>query len=205
MSLKKLQGLAGVTADGAFGKNTFKACSKFIGITDHARAVHFFAQTGHETGNFGRYTENLNYSANGLRSIFGKYFPNMEMAQAYARQKERIGNKVYANRMGNGDENSGDGYKYRGRGALQLTGQSNYAAFAKYVEDDEVLCRPDVVSGKYSFQSAMFFFEKNKLWKICDEGLGEETIKKLTKRINGGYNGLDHRIELTNKYSGYKL
>ena len=205
MSLKKLQALAGVTADGKFGPNTFKACSKFIGITDHARAVHFFAQTGHETGNFQFYTENLNYSARALRAVFGKYFPNDEMANAYARQKERIGNKVYANRMGNGDEKSGDGFKYRGRGALQLTGKSNYEAFEKYIGDTDVTCQPSVVSGKYSFQSAMFFFDKNKLWKICDEGLGEDAIKKLTRRINGGYNGLDHRIEMTQKYSRYKL
>jgi putative chitinase len=205
MSLKTLQQLAGVTPDGGFGPNTFKAAAAYLGITSHPRAVHFFAQTGHETGTFSTFSENLNYSAEGLRKTFGKYFPDDAIAQNYARQKERIASRVYANRMGNGDEASGDGWTYRGRGALQLTGKENYLAFSRAVNDPEVMTNPDVVADKYSFNSAIFFFDKNNLWSICDEGFSEDTIKKLTYKINGGYNGLDHRIELTRKYSAYSL
>jgi len=205
MSLITLQQLAGTSPDGAFGPGTFKAGAAYLGITTHPRAVHFFAQTGHETGNFKIYTENLNYSAKALRAVFGKYFTSDAMAEEYARQPERIANVVYANRMGNGGSESGEGWKYRGRGALQLTGKNNYEAFAQAINDPEVVSNPDLVADKYSFNSAMFFFDKNNLWSICDEGLSKDTIKKLTKRINGGYNGLDHRVELTRKYEKYSL
>lgn len=205
MSLKKLQSLAGVQPDGVFGKNTFKACSKFIGLTSQPRAVHFFAQTGHETGNFTIFTENLNYSATGLRNTFGRYFTTMDEAQDYAKQPARIASRVYANRMGNGNEVSGDGWKYRGRGAIQLTGKDNYQAFADFLKNQEVMFNPDIVSSRYAFESALFFFERNKLWSICDKGVDLATIEQLTRKINGGTNGLDHRIELTRRYSVYQL
>ena len=201
MSLKKLQETIGITADGLFGPNTFKHAKEHFGLSD-VRAVHFFAQVAHETGNFRAFSENLNYSAKGLQAIFGKYFPG-NLEESYARKPEKIANRVYANRMGNGDEASGDGWKYRGRGALQLTGKNNYQAFSEYLGKPEILDNPDPVAEDYSFQSALFFFERNDLWSICDQGLDEETVKKLTRRINGGYNGLDHRIELTNKYKRY--
>lgn len=205
MSLKLLQKAAGVKPDGDFGPKTFKAASAYLGITDHACAVHFFAQVAHETGGFKRFTENLNYSQKGLRAIFGKYFPTDELARPYARKPEVIANKVYANRMGNGDKESGDGWRFRGRGALQLTGKDNYTAFSEFMNDPCILETPEIVSQQYSFNSAMFFFTNNNLWSICEKGLDKEIIRKVTKRINGGYNGLDHRIELTNKYSKYSL
>ena len=102
--------------------------------------------------------------------------------------------------MGNGDEDSKDGWKYRGRGALQLTGKNNYTAFAEYLDKPEILDNPDLVVDEYAFESAMFFFDKNKLWGICDKGIDDATILKLTKRINGGTNGLDHSQALTLKY-----
>ena len=105
--------------------------------------------------------------------------------------------------MGNGNEASGDGWKYRGRGALQLTGKANYEAFAKYLGKPEILTNPDLVATTYAFESAMYFFEKNKLWAICDKGVDAATITALTKRINGGTNGLDHRTALTSKYYNY--
>ena len=105
--------------------------------------------------------------------------------------------------MGNGPEASGDGYKYRGRGAIQLTGKSNYEAFAKYQGDPEIVSKPDVVSTKYAFESAMYFFESNKLWAICDKGVNDAAILELTKRINGGTHGLDDRKEKTKKYAGW--
>jgi putative chitinase len=201
MSLKSLQERAGVAADGAFGPGTLKAAMSLLKLTP-VRAAHFFAQTAHETGGFKAFSENLNYSAQGLQGIFGKYFPGT-LEESYARQPEKIANRVYASRMGNGDEASGDGWKYRGRGALQLTGKANYEAFAKYLGKPEIVTNPDLVATTYAFESAMFFFDKNKLWDICDKGVSKETILALTKRINGGTHGLADREEKTFKYFGY--
>ena len=201
MSLKNLQTKIGVTADGAFGPGTLKAAMAYYKLTP-IRATHFFAQTGHETGEFKLFAENLNYSVDGLKKIFPKYFPGT-LAEGYAHNPEKIANLVYGNRMGNGAEASGDGYKFRGRGALQLTGKSNYEAFSKYLNKPEIMTNPDLVATEYAFESAMFFFDRNKLWDICDKGVDDATITALTKRINGGTIGLDHRKALTLKYWGY--
>ena len=198
MSIKALQTKIGATPDGVFGPKTMKAAMEFYKLSA-VRAAHFFGQTSHETGGFKTFSENLNYSAAGLKKIFKKYFNDLT-ALAYARNPEKIANKVYGNRMGNGDEASGDGWKFRGRGALQLTGKSNYEAFAKYLGKPEIMDKPEVVADEYAFESAMFFFDKNKLWDICDKGVNEDSMLKLTKRINGGTNGLDHRKALTIKY-----
>ena len=198
MSIKALQTKIGATPDGAFGPKTMKAAMEFYKLSA-VRAAHFFGQTSHETGEFKTFSENLNYSAAGLKKIFKKYFNDLT-ALAYARNPEKIANKVYGNRMGNGDEASGDGWKFRGRGALQLTGKSNYEAFAKYLGKPEIMDKPEMVADEYAFESAMFFFDKNKLWDICDKGVNEDSMLKLTKRINGGTNGLEHRKALTTKY-----
>ena len=202
MSLKSLQEKIGVPADGAFGPGTLRAAMKFYKFTP-ARAAHFFAQTAHESGNFKAFSENLNYGAKGLLGIFKKYFPTEAKAAEYERKPEKIANLVYANRMGNGDEASGDGYKFRGRGALQLTGKDNYKAFADYMKQPEIMDDPDLVATKYSFESAIFFFDKNKLWAICDQGVSDASILALTKRINGGTHGLEDRKEKTYKYYEY--
>jgi putative chitinase len=199
MSLVALQKKIGVTADGAFGPGTLKAAMAFYKMSP-VRAAHFFAQTAHESGNFKAFSENLNYSADGLTKIFGKYFDAAAAAKA-ARNPEKIANRVYANRMGNGNEASGDGWKYRGRGALQLTGKDNYKAFADYLKKPEIMDNPDLVATEYSFESAIFFFEKNKLWAICDQGINDAAITSLTKRINGGTHGLDDRKEKTKKFA----
>jgi putative chitinase len=198
MSLKSLQERAGVAADGAFGPGTMKAAMTLLKLTP-VRAAHFFAQTAHETGGFKAFAENLNYSAQGLQGIFGKYFPGT-LEESYARNPEKIANRVYADRMGNGAEASGDGWKYRGRGALQLTGKSNYKAFSEYLGKPEIMDNPDLVATTYAFDSAMFFFDKNKLWSICDKGVNDASILELTKRINGGTHGLEDRKEKTYKY-----
>ena len=204
MSLKSLQekiGFTGAQVDGDFDPGTMKKAMEFYKLTP-VRAAHFFAQTSHETGGFKAFSENLNYSAQGLQGIFGKYFPG-NLEESYARQPEKIANRVYADRMGNGNEASGDGWKYRGRGALQLTGKANYEAFAKYLGHNEVLENPDLVATKYAFESAMFFFERNKLWTICDKGINDAAILALTKRINGGTHGLEDRKVKTYKYYQY--
>jgi putative chitinase len=202
MSLKSLQEKIGVTADGAFGPGTMKKAMEYYKFTPE-RAAHFFAQTAHESGNFKAFSENLNYGASGLTGIFKKYFPTQEKALLYERKPEKIANLVYASRMGNGDEASGDGYKFRGRGALQLTGKDNYKAFSDYLKKPEIMTNPDLVATQYSFESAIFFFDKNKLWDICDKGVSKDTILALTKRINGGTHGLEDREEKTFKFYGF--
>jgi putative chitinase len=165
-----------------------------FGIDNPLKLSHFLSQCAHESGNFKFVRENLNYSADGLRKIFPKYFPTIEVANKYARQPEKIANKVYASRMGNGDEASGDGWKYKGAGYIQLTGKDNYAAFDKFVDDD-IMANPDLVATKYPLTSAAFFFHKNKLWDVCDKGHGDDVVLAVTKRVNGGTHGLADRQE----------
>ena len=164
------------------------------------RLAHFLSQCAHESGNFKAVTENLNYSSKGLRAIFGKYFKDDVIAKAYERKPEKIANRVYGSRMGNGDEASGDGWKFRGRGYIQLTGKDNYSQFDKVVEDD-ILANPDLVATKYPLMSAAFFFEKNNLWKICDGGADKDDVIALTKRINGGTHGLEDRLAKFNLFN----
>jgi uncharacterized protein YcbK (DUF882 family) len=135
-----------------------------------------------------------------LRGVFGKYFPTDALAAQYERKPEKIANRVYASRMGNGNEASGDGWRYRGRGALQLTGRDNYKAFADYCKRPDVMSNPDLVATELAFESAMFFFERNKLWAICDQGVTDAAILSLTKKINGGTHGLADRSDKTKKY-----
>lgn len=169
------------------------------GISDSkVRLAHFFSQVLHESGSLKYDMENLNYSAKALRSVFGKYFKTKKQAEAYARQPEKIANRVYANRMGNGTEASGDGWKYRGRGLIQLTGKSNYKAFAKWIGDHEIVNDPDLVASEYAAHSAVFFWDINNLNKVADK----DDVVRLTKRINGGENGLAHRKELLQKANG---
>jgi len=199
MSVKNLQAKIGSTADGVFGPGTIKSAMTFYKMTP-IRAAHFFGQTSHETGHFKVFSENLNYSANGLLSVFPRYFKTLVEAQPYERKPEKIANRVYGSRMGNGDEASEEGYKFRGRGALQLTGKSNYEAFSKFLNKSEIMTNPDLVATEYAFESAIFFFDKNGLWSICDKGVDDVTITALTKKINGGTKGLEERKKLTNEY-----
>ena len=199
MSLSSLQKKIGVAADGSWGPGTLRAAATYYKLSP-ARAAHFFGQTAHETGGFKAFSENLNYGAKGLRGIFGKYFKTDAEALKYERKPEAIANRVYASRMGNGTESSGDGWKYRGRGALQLTGKSNYEAFAKYCNRPDVMTNPDLVATELSFESAMFFFERNKLWAICDQGVTDATILSISKKVNGGTHGLEDRKAKTKTY-----
>jgi putative chitinase len=167
-------------------------------ITNVLRLAHFLAQAGHESGQFKATSENLNYSSKGLLGIFPRYF-TPALAESYARQPQKIANRVYGGRMGNGIEATGDGFKFRGRGYIQLTGKDNYTQFDKAVPED-ILANPDLVSGKYALMSAAWFFDKNKLWGICDKGADQGTITAVTKRVNGGTIGLPDRIKHFNEY-----
>ena len=163
------------------------------------RLAHFLAQCGHESGGFKFLRENLNYSAKGLMGIFKKYFPTEAIANQYQRQPDKIANKVYASRMGNGPEATGDGSKFKGRGFIQLTGKDNYTAFSKAIGEDCV-ANPDLVSTKYPLASAGWFFHKNGLHKIADEGASDLVVTKVTKRVNGGTIGLPDRIKHFKEY-----
>ena len=164
------------------------------------RLAHFLAQTGHESGGFKATSENLNYGAKGLLGIFKKYFPTEAKAKEYERKPEKIANLVYGGRMGNGPEASGEGYKFRGRGYIQLTGKDNYKAFDAVVPED-ILANPDLVATKYPLLSAAWFFHKNCLKKCVDAS--DATVTAVTKCVNGGVIGLNDRLAHFKEY--YKL
>lgn len=166
------------------------------------RLAHFLAQAGHESGGFKALKENLNYGAKGLRGTFGKYFPTDAKALLYERKPEKIANLVYGGRMGNGPEASGEGYKFCGRGYIQLTGKDNYTAFDKVVEEN-LLEQPDLVATKYPLLSAAWFFHKNGLHKIADGGATDAVVTSVTKKVNGGTIGLAQRLKEFKEY--YKL
>ena len=165
------------------------------------RLAHFLAQCGHESGGFKAVSENLNYSAKGLLGTFPKYF-NAATAAQYERKPEMIASRVYGGRMGNGDESTKEGFKFRGRGYIQLTGKSNYSNFAKFIGEDTV-ANPDLVATKYPLASAAFFFNSNKLWAICDKGSDDATVTAVTKRVNGGTIGLADRLKHFKEYYNY--
>jgi putative chitinase len=193
----KLEKLKGHIPDSVIAQIPDTA-SKF-NITTPLRLAHFLSQCGHESGGFKAVNENLNYSAKGLMGTFKKYFPTEDVAKRYERKPELIASKVYANRMANGDEASKDGFKFRGRGYIQLTGRDNYTRFAKFIGED-TSSNPDLVATKYPLASAAFFFDSNKLWSICDKGADEATVTAVTKRVNGGTIGLADRLKHFKEY-----
>ena len=175
-----------------------EVASKF-GINTPLRVAHFLAQCGHESGGFRVTSENLNYSAKGLNGIFRKYFPTEASAAAYARNPQKIANKVYANRMANGNEASGDGFRFRGRGYIQLTGRDNYTQFGKAIGVD-IPSNPDLVASKYALASAAWFWSKNGLNKLADGGATDAVVTSVTRRVNGGTIGLADRIKHFKEY-----
>jgi putative chitinase len=173
-------------------------CASQFDINTRLRLAHFLAQCGHESGGFKFTIENLNYSEEGLKKTFKKYFP-ADVAKSHARQPEKIASRVYAGRMGNGDEASKDGWKYRGRGYIQLTGKSNYAAFDASVEDD-ILAEPELVEKKYPLLSAAWFWNSRSLNDLADQGSSDATVEAITRKVNGGTNGLADRIKHFKQY-----
>jgi putative chitinase len=168
-------------------------------INTPLRLAHFLAQCGHESGGFRLTKENLNYSAKGLMGIFKKYFPTEVLAKQYERKPEKIANKVYGGRMGNGPEASGDGAKFCGRGYIQLTGKDNYTAFGKSINED-IVSNPTVVADKNALLSAAWLFNKNGLHKLADGGATDAVVTQITKRVNGGTIGLADRIKHFKEY-----
>ena len=166
-------------------------------IDTATKLAHFLAQCGHESGGFKVVNENLNYGAKGLNTIFKKYFPTEEKAKLYERKPEKIANLVYGSRMGNGPEASGEGYKFRGRGYIQLTGKSNYTEFDKVVTEN-IVENPDLVATKYPLLSAAWFFHKNCLGKCVDAS--DASVLAVTKCVNGGTIGLEDRKKHFKEY-----
>jgi putative chitinase len=200
--LSEYQKQLGLEPDGILGAKTAKAMMDDLDIKDKLFFAHMMGQMAHESGLYKNARENLNYNEAGLLNIFRKYFlgkVGSKSAAHYARQPEKIANLVYANRMGNGDEASGDGWKYRGIFGLQLTGKTNITEFMKHVGVDTKL-DPDVLleNPKNYFLSGKFWFEKNGVDKLCNS-TNETCILSITRRVNGGTNGLDDRIVQTKK------
>ena len=166
-------------------------------IDTAVKLSHFLAQCGHESGGFKVVNENLNYGAKGLNTIFKKYFPTEEKAKLYERKPEKIANLVYGGRMGNGAEATGEGYKFRGRGYIQLTGKDNYTAFGKAINED-IAANPDLVATKYPLLSAAWFFSKNCLGKCVDAS--DASVLAVTKCVNGGTIGLPDRQKHFKEY-----
>lgn len=168
-------------------------------INTPLRLAHFLAQCGHESGGFRLAKENLNYSAKGLVGTFNKYFKTEADAKPYERQPQKIANRVYGGRMGNGPEASGDGSKFCGRGFIQLTGKDNYTAFGKSINED-ICSSPEKVATDYPLLSAAWFFNKNGLHKMADGGATDAVVTSITKRVNGGVIGLPDRIKHFNEF-----
>jgi putative chitinase len=183
------------------------AMDKF-GINNVLRLSHFLSQCSHESGGFKSVRENLNYSAQGLANTWPTRYsvnpkvkplvPN-ELAKQIEKKPEVIANKTYANRMGNGSEESGDGFKYIGRGYIQLTGKDNYREFGRLLDVD-LLKSPDKVATDYPLLSGAWFFSKNGLNTLSDKGSTEDVVKSITKKINGGTIGIDHRLKEFKKF-----
>jgi putative chitinase len=199
-ALQKKCGIA--NPDGDFGPATYKAAKNYFNLTA-LRASHFFGQCEEETGGFNLFEENLHYSPARLLQVFPSHFANLAAATA-ANTPEKVANIVYANRMGNGNEASGDGWKFRGRGAIQLTGRTNYTELAHHLDDPDILNNPDVVATDYAFEAAIWYFTANNLWKYCDEGVSQSVVTTLTQKVNGGTLGLSARLADTIKWFALK-
>lgn len=200
-AMKTLQEKIGVTADGAFGPNTARAIAKHYELSP-ARAAHLLGQVAHESAGFKHTRESLYYSTpERIMAVWPSRFPTVESAAPYARNPSKLAGKVYNGRMGNKTEEGAA--KFIGRGFLQLTGYDNYRAFANDMRAPEVMEDPSLVEDKYAFDTALWFFKKNNLFAIADKGVNDDTIKAITKRVNGGYHGLDDRAQQTKKIHGW--
>ena len=195
-ALKLLQEKCGCSPDGSFGPNTARGIVKHYELSPE-RGAHLIGQVIHESGSFKLTRENLNYSVESMMRVWPSRFPTKESAEPYARNPKALAENVYFGRMGNDSKEKAS--LYIGRGFLQLTGYDNVKAFASDMGKHEVMTDPSLLEEDYAMDTAIWFFQKNNLWKICDEGVNDDTVKRLTRKINGGYTGLDHRIKETNK------
>lgn len=202
-AIAALQAKIGATADGEFGPNTARAIAKYFNLSP-ARGAHLMGQASHESGGFKRTRESLYYSSpERIQAVWPSRFPTVDDAEPYAKNPTGLAGKVYAGRMGN--ENEAQASLFIGRGFLQLTGRNNYRSFASDMGVPEVMTDPDLVADEYAFETALWFFEKNGLFAIADEGVTDDAIKRITKRVNGGYHGLDDRSNQSKKIHTWLL
>ena len=195
--MRRLQEKCDCTPDGSFGPNTAKGIAKHFDLSAE-QAAHLLGQASHESGGFKRARENLNYSWEGLMRTWPTRFKTEEEAKEYHRQPFKIAGKVYL-RESLGNFSEADARAYIGRGWLQLTGKLNYRSFASDMGVPQVMTDPSLVEDEYAFETALWFFKKNGLLKMADEGVTPDVIKKITRRVNGGYHGLNDRTNQTNK------
>lgn len=188
-----------MTPDGAFGPNTARAIAKHYDLSPN-RAAHLLGQASHESGGFTLTRENLQYSPEAICRVWPSRFRSVEDAEPYAWNPKALADKVYSNRLGNGQN---EGHVWIGRGFLQLTGKDNYKAFATDMRVPEIMQDPSLVETDYAMETALWFFEKNGLFAIADKGVDDEVITTITKRVNGGTHGLKDRIEQTKKIHGW--
>jgi putative chitinase len=194
-AMRKLQTKIGVSPDGSFGPNTARSIASHYGLSPE-RGAHLMGQASHESGGFKLTRENLSYSVGAMMRVWPSRFPTEESAKPYERNPKALADKVYSGRMGNKE---GEGHKWIGRGFLQLTGYENTRKFASDMALPQVLQDPSLLEDEYAFETAMWFFHTNGLYKIADIGVDEEVIRKITKRVNGGTHGIEDRIDQTTK------
>ena len=199
-AMKTIQEACGVTADGAFGPNTARAMMRHYKWTE-VRAAHILGQASHESSSFTATKENLSYSTSAILRCWPTRFKTEADAAPYAHNPKALAEKVYFGRMGNDSKQKAS--TYIGRGFIQLTGYDNYSAFATNMRHPEVMQDQSLLEDSLAMESAIFFFNHNNLWSICDRGVTDEAIKTLTKRINGGYNGLNDRATQTKRIYGW--
>ena len=192
-----LQKKIGAKQNGIFDQETLQAATAYYKLPKSA-AAHFFGNCYHETGGFKLFEENLDYSAASLVKTWPVHF-NSANASEYAHNPEKIANRAYASRMGNGNEASGDGYKYRGRGAIQITGKSAYEQFSKSINNPAIVTTPEIVADAFAMESAKWFFDSNKIWAYTSR-VDDYSIAKVRKLVNGGNIGLSDVSTLTKKF-----
>jgi len=201
-AMKLLQAKCGVVADGAFGPNTARAICKYYELSAK-RGAHILGQASHESGGFKRTKESLYYSTpERIKSVWPSRFATVDDAKPFAKNPEALAAKVYKRKsLGNLTEQ--DAIDFIGRGFIQLTGRINYRAFSSDMRIPEIMKEPSLVETKYAFESALWFFRKNNLMSLADQGIHDDTIKTISRKINGGYHGLAHRQEETKKIYGW--
>ena len=194
-AMKTLQEKVGVGADGSFGPNTARAIAKHYDLSAN-RGAHLLGQSHHESGGFQKTTESLHYSTpERIQAVWPTRFETIADAEPYVKNSKALADKVYGGRMGN----RGEGFLWRGRGFLQITGRDRYRLFSSEMRLPDAMEEPDLCANKYAFETALWYFKTNFLFRIADDGVTDDVIRKITKRVNGGYHGLDDRVAQTAK------
>jgi len=213
MSLFTLQSKLNLEHSSEFDPTILRESVRYFNLS-LVRAAHFFAQVSVTTSNFTVFEENLSLTSEELANKWPNYFARdirtpkrigNILAEDLSEDPESVGNTVYSNKYGNGDYNSGDGYRFRGRGVISLLGRAEYSDFAESINCPEIIENPDLVSNKYSFEAGLYFFDKHKLWSVCDRGVSRATVTDLTMRVSKSTYRLTDRLHRTSMYAKWLL